>query len=281
MVLATDPIEGSIAATVVDGRAPAAPDEIAVGRTTMEESGVSIGDRVRVRYIGTFNGEAAEEAPVRRVRVVGEAVLPEQSDIGLDDAGAMTYEGLRALTGGDERPARNFFPVRFADGVDPERAFARLTRSVDLYTVPTQRPTDLVNFGRVDALPVLGAGMVTLIAVAMLVHLLLTSVRRRRRELALLKTLGFTTRQVSSAVAWQASTLVVLALVLGVPVGVAAGRWAWSLTAEELGVVVQPVVPVVALLLLVPLALVVANVVAWVPAWIAGRTRPAAVLRAE
>jgi hypothetical protein len=281
MVLATDPVEGSIAATVVNGRAPAAPDEIVVGRTTMGESGISIGERVRVRYLGTFNGEAAEEAPVRRLRVVGEAVLPEQSDIGLDDAGAMTYEGLLALTSGDERPARNFFPVRFVDGVDPERAFARLTRSVDLYTVPTQRPTDLVNFGRVDALPILGAGMVTLIAVAMLVHLLLSSVRRRRRELALLKTLGFTTRQVSSAVAWQASTLVVLALVVGVPLGVAAGRWAWSLTAEELGVVVQPVVPIVALLLLVPLALVVANVVAWVPAWIAGRTRPAVVLRAE
>ena len=163
MVLATDPVEGSIAATVVDGRAPVAPDEMLLGRTTMAESNVSVGDRVRVRYLGTFNGEAAEDAPVRRVRVVGEAVLPEQSDIGLDDAGAMTYEGLLALSGGDERPARNFFPVRFVDGVDPERAFARVSRAVDLYTVPTQRPTDLVNFGRVDALPVLGAGLVTLI----------------------------------------------------------------------------------------------------------------------
>ena len=115
----------------------------------------------------------------------------------------------------------------------------------------------------------------------MLVHLMLSSVRRRRRELALLKTLGFTSRQVSSAVAWQASTLVVLALIVGIPLGLAAGRWAWSLTAEELGVVVQPVVPILALLVLVPLALFVANVVAWVPAWMAGRTRPAVVLRSE
>ena len=138
-----------------------------------------------------------------------------------------------------------------------------------------------MNFGRVDTLPLVGAGVLALVAAAMVTHLLLSSIRRRRRDLALLKTLGFTGRQVSLTVGWQATTLGVVALVIGLPLGVAAGRWAWTIAAERLGVVVAPVVPALALLLVVPLTLVVANVVAAGPAWLAGRTRPAVVLRAE
>ena len=38
---------------------------------------------------------------------------------------------------------------------------------------------------------------------------LIASVRRRRRDLALLKTLGFTTRQLAATIAWQASVIAV------------------------------------------------------------------------
>ena len=72
-----------------------------------------------------------------------------------------------------------------------------------------------------------------------------------------------------------------LALLVGLPLGVAAGRWAWTIAADRLGVVAEPVVPLLALLALVPLTIVVANLVAAVPAWFAGRNRPAALLRDE
>jgi ABC-type lipoprotein release transport system permease subunit len=62
---------------------------------------------------------------------------------------------------------------------------------------------------------------------------------------------------------------------------VAAGRWAWTIVARQLGVAAEPVTPLVAVLLAVPAGLLLANVVAAVPARLASRLRPAAVLRGE
>jgi len=87
--------------------------------------------------------------------------------------------------------------------------------------------------------------------------------------------------QVRSTVALQATVLVAVALAVGLPLGVAAGRWAWSLLAEQLGAVPEPVIPVIPLLAMVPVSLVVANLVAALPARLAARTQPASVLRAE
>src|SRR3954462_2613495 len=80
---------------------------------------------------------------------------------------------------------------------------------------------------------------------------LLASVRRHRRDLAVLKTIGFVRRQVSATVAWQATTLALGALVAGVPAGLALGRWTWRLVANGLGSVSPPIVPVTAMLLVV------------------------------
>jgi predicted lysophospholipase L1 biosynthesis ABC-type transport system permease subunit len=106
-------------------------------------------------------------------------------------------------------------------------------------------------------------------------------VRRRRRDLAVLKTLGFTRRQVSGSVAWQATTIGVLALVVGIPLGLALGRVGWTLLAHELGVVAEPVWPVAAAVLAVPVTLALVNLLAFVPGRLAARTRPAVVLRSE
>src|SRR5512132_3144824 len=50
-------------------------------------------------------------------------------------------------------------------------------------------------------------------------HTLITSVQRRRRDLAVLKTLGFVRGQVAATIAWQATTFAVVALCLGLPFG--------------------------------------------------------------
>jgi len=115
----------------------------------------------------------------------------------------------------------------------------------------------------------------------MLAHLLVTSVRRRRRDLAVLKTLGFVRRQVSATGIWQATTVALVALAVGLPLGIAAGRWAWMLVADRLGVVPVSVVPALVLTLVALTTVLAANLVAAVPAWMAARTRPATVLRAE
>ena len=85
----------------------------------------------------------------------------------------------------------------------------------------------------------------------------------------------------SAAVAWQALVVAAIAVVVGVPLGIAAGRWGWELFAQRLGVPDQPVTPFVAIAAVAGLALFVAIVTAAIPARIAARTRPGVALRAE
>ena len=120
-----------------------------------------------------------------------------------------------------------------------------------------------------------------LLALGTVTHALASSVRRRRHDLAVLKTLGFLRRQVSATVAWQATVFAVAAVLAGVPLGIASGRWAWRLVADSLGVVAEPVVPSMGVLVTAAGALLVANLVAAGPGWVAGRLRPAVVLRSE
>ncbi len=82
-------------------------------------------------------------------------------------------------------------------------------------------------------------------------------------------------------IGWQASAILVIACVVGVPLGVAAGRWVWASFAASLGVVPVTVIPGIALLAGFAALLVAGNLLAAVPASIAARTRPAAILRAE
>jgi ABC-type antimicrobial peptide transport system permease subunit len=137
------------------------------------------------------------------------------------------------------------------------------------------------NLDLVGWTPYVLSGVLLLFAVATLGHTLVVSVRQRRRDLAVLKSLGFVRRQVTAAVAWQATTLMLLVMIIGVPLGIVAGNWAWRVAAGQLGVAAEPVTPVAAVALALPLALVVANAVAALPARTAGRIRPAAVLRTE
>jgi ABC-type antimicrobial peptide transport system permease subunit len=110
---------------------------------------------------------------------------------------------------------------------------------------------------------------------------LVASVRRRRRELALLKTLGFTTRLLSSVVAWQATTALAVGVIVGVPLGIVLGRSLWILFAHELSVVPAPSVPVLTVVLIAVGTMVLGNIVAALPARLAARTQTALLLRAE
>ena len=128
-----------------------------------------------------------------------------------------------------------------------------------------QRPSDIVAYDRVRSTPLVLALVLAVLAFATLAHALVSAVRRRRRDLALLATLGLTRRQVSATVAWQATAVGVCALVIGVPLGVIGGRWAWSLLADDLGTPSEPRVPVLALAIGIPLVVLLCNAVAYCP----------------
>ena len=97
------------------------------------------------------------------------------------------------------------------------------------------RPADIENLQRVNRLPALLAGLFALIALLIVGNMLVTSVRRRRREVAVLRSIGFVRRQVSAIVIWQATMVALVAIVVGVPVGAAAGRATWTLVTDRLG----------------------------------------------
>ena len=122
--------------------------------------------------------------------------------------------------------------------------------------------------------------MLALLAVGTLGHVLLTGVRRRR-DLAVLKTLGLVRSQVLRVVAWEATALAAAALLAGLPLGILAGRWAWVMFAGSAGVSGLADVPVPLVLLAVPVTLALAGLIAAVPGWDAARVRPASILRTE
>ena len=258
---------------VLSGRAPTHRDEIGLGAVTMRRLDVSVGDRVEV---------AGGEAPAATMRVVGNVVIP---------AGGVDYElgpGKGALVIpqvlSTRYPATAFsqsFVIDLVEGVDPERKAAQLEEKFPDTVLVAPLPAELRNLRQVRELPVALAAVVSLLAVTVLVHALTAVTRQRRRDLAILKTIGFTRRQLSRTVAWQSTLIVLVAIAVGLRVGLAAGRWLWRIVCTQLGVVPHPIVPPIWVALVVIGALVVANAIAAIPGWRAARTPVATVLRHE
>jgi len=265
-----DAPDASALPPAIHGRAPSDADEIGLGARTADRLDARVGDRVEVAVAGL--------RPMQ-LRVSGILVLPSGQGTRLGEGGMLTRAGVLRLGAADDQLNADLF-VRLAPGVDPEEVAATLPPGASgIFALPLEAPSDVVNFGRVDALPAILAGLLAFIAVSTLAHTLMSAARRRRRELALLKTIGFVTRQVRSALRWQSLTLVTIALIVGLPAGVVAGRAAWRFLADQLGVVPEPVIPIGPLLLLVPAALAVGLLVAVIPGRLAARTPPASVLR--
>ena len=144
-----------------------------------------------------------------------------------------------------------------------------------------QHPAEIVNYRSMGSTPVLLGAALAAGAVTALGLTLIASVRRRRHDLALLKTIGFTRRQLSATIAWQATVVVAIGTVIGIPVGIIIGRSLWDVFARAIEVVPQPTVSVLTVALIAVGALMLANVVAAIPARQAAGTRTAVLLRAE
>ena len=138
----------------------------------------------------------------------------------------------------------NFFLLRYRPGTDLTAAAARLTAAADSRWMPAwillvtsdQRPGDIKNYAGIRDTPLVLGAVLALLAAVTLAHVLLTGVRRRRRDLAVLKTLGL--------VRWQMLRVVSLGGQRpgsgGAAGRAAAGRpgrpWAWAVFAGSAGV---------------------------------------------
>jgi hypothetical protein len=150
-----------------------------------------------------------------------------------------------------------------------------------LGVLPVQHPAQIANYAALSAAPSLLAAGLAGGAVAALFLTLFASVRRRRQDLAVLKTIGFTRRQLAATVAWQATVAAIVGSAVGIPLGIALGRWLWTAFARQIYAVPQPAVPVLSIVLLPLCALALVNLVAALPGRSAARTPAALALRAE
>ncbi|HTT58726.1 MAG TPA: FtsX-like permease family protein, partial [Acidimicrobiales bacterium] len=144
-----------------------------------------------------------------------------------------------------------------------------------------QYPGEIINYRSMGNTP-LWLALAFAIGMTIAFGLTITSsVRLRRRDLALLKTLGFTRRQMRSSIAWQASAAVTAGVVVGIPLGILAGRELWTLFAKEIYAVPFAAIPILALVVLGVSALVLGNLVALIPQHLAARIPAGIALRAE
>ncbi|MEY2568146.1 MAG: putative transport system permease protein [Actinomycetota bacterium] len=278
---------GDVGPSLVEGRPPRRDDEVVLGTSTLRRAGGRVGDTVAL----TVGKDS------RRMSVVGRAVFPGLGRGGFPQTGLGegVWTTARALqpppdpqAGG--KPYYNFWLVRSrASATDAQRHAleARLAQVCGLdclqprEAVTLQQPAEVATLDRVRWTPVVLAAVLAGLALATVGQTLVSSIRRRRRELALLKTLGFLRSQVSATVAWQATTIASVAAVIGLPIGVMIGRLLWRGLGTQLGIVPEPATPALPLVIALPATVLLANLIAVLPGALAARARPALALRAE
>lgn len=270
--IAFDPERPELGPDVLRGRRPEADDEVALGERTLREIGRAIGDEAQIRLTGLA---------AATFEIVGTAALPGfVTGDGLGEGTLLHPSALGRFI--DDPPPVSSVYVRFSPDADRDKVRAqisempRVTEQIDPWV-----PSAITNLRQVRALPIAIAGLLAVLALAAIVHALLSSVRRRARELAVLRALGFVRGQVGAVVRWQAGTFVLAALLVGIPAGLAAGRWFWAIAAQRLGIVSLPQTPWPVLVGVLPAALLLSILIAAWPARAATRARPAVVLRAE
>jgi hypothetical protein len=278
-------VRGHLLFSKVEGHLPSRDNQIGLGVTTMRQVGAHIGSAVLVTVTSRVGQHTFP------YQVVSQVSFPELGGfVSLGTGALLTNAGIeraicppgpqRALCRQQvEGHGSNGIRAAFVPGPRGQAAIRHyLARNSSIATVPTT-PTSLINFGEAVNFPLIFGAMLAVFGAATLMHLLVVSVSRRRREVGLLKVLGFVNGQVVASVAWQATTLALLGLVVGIPLGVVAGRATWNLFANNLGVVPLAEVPVWVMGILALGVLVVANLLAVLPALAATRTRPARLLQ--
>ena len=270
-VYTLDPVGRAIDAVVTSGRLPTGPDEIVLAPYSAAEAGVTVGDTI----------ELAGTRGDRELTVTGLGFVPEGEQNYYNTGAWVTGAAYDELFDGflfhtahvvvreEADPAVVLDRLQTAAGADGALIAPALARSAE------------GELQQIRRLPVFLAWFLAVLAVGAIGHALATAIRRRRRDLAVLRAVGMTRWQCRGVVMTQASVLALVGVVVGVPLGVALGRTLWRYYADTTMVHYLPPVAWRALLLVVPIALLAANLLAVWPARRASSARIAAILRAE
>ncbi len=276
---------------ILSGHGLDARDQVVLGAMTLAELHKKLGDSVTLD-----NGYRRQ-----RLVIVGTATMPSMGSGGPDDlemgSGALVATSDFSVAAlnvqEDPIPGPNAVLVRIRPGSNPSAAYGSLVQVNNAVNalpdddqpaggvISLLRPAEIVNYRSMGAIPAylgLGLALGTVVALGLT---LAASARRRRRDLAVLKVLGFTRRQIAGSIAWQSSTAVLVGTIVGIPLGIALGRFLWDSFVHEIDVIPVPSVPALWIALVAVGGLVLAKVVAAVPARIAAGAPTVALVRAE
>jgi hypothetical protein len=275
-----DPAAGKqVPVVLTGGRLPVAADEIVLAPTTAGEMHAATGSVVRL----------AGAAGPRPLTVTGIGFVPSGPHNSYDEGAWLTPAGYDRLFRGAHFAFKfHLALVSLRPGADVQVVAQRLDRTAKAikggkaFSFAPPPPLAQVQIVKdVAALPLALSAFLAVLAVGAVGHALSIAVRRRRHELAVLRALGLTRRQSRLVIVTQATLLAAVGIIFGVPLGLALGRVLWRAAADMTPLAYRPPLAALALLLVVPLALLVANLLAAWPARRAARLHAGQILRTE
>jgi hypothetical protein len=243
-----DSLVGTVAPTLTAGRLPARDNEVALGGKTMRTVHARLGDEI----------VADIEGRQHRLHVVGAATFPAFGTAAYTEAGlgsgAIGTAALFPQHDPQSDGKYNYFLLRYgADGptakdVASLNALLLKLGCADADCVLTDlRPVEIDGFHGARSVPLAVGVVLVLLLAATLTHALLSTMRRRRGDLAVLRALGCTRRQLESAMRWQTLMLTASGLIVGIPIGLVANALVWNAFTDRLGIAPGTVVPLVIL----------------------------------
>ena len=271
----------SAGSTVRSGRLPSGPSEMAIDAKTAEDTGYVVGDRAKVLFQGP-----ARDFTVSGIIGFGEA----------DNLGGARLVGFDLATAQEVMNRQGRFDeidVAAEAGVTPEQLRDRIRAAVDpRYEVLTgtelaEDTAAAINdtIGRFLGTALLAFAFVALLVGAFLIFNTFTIiVAQRTRELALLRCLGASRRQVMNSVLLESLIVAVVASLVGLGLGVLIAGGLRALLSTFLGADIpatgiqfQPRTIIVSL----AVGIVVTVLAALLPARKATRVPPVAALQPE
>ena len=196
----------------VSGRAPRAPTEIGLDRDTFKEEGFKLGDKVKI--VG--------EQGARRYTLTGAAKFGDQSSIAGYPVAIATLPAAQELAG--KQGKLDGISVAGDDGVTPAQLRSRVQIALAGEAVNVRTGADDAKAQAADleeefgflrtALLVFG-GIALFVGAFVIYNTFSITVAQRTRELALLRMLGATRRQVMRSVVLEAAVIGLLASILG------------------------------------------------------------------
>jgi ABC-type lipoprotein release transport system permease subunit len=263
---AFDPDAGNLHPTMRSGRPPRAEDEIALGADIMRGLGASLGDTVEI------SGPTGRE----RLTIVGSATYPELGHNGdLGSTVSLTRAAAQRV-GAPEHGGGALIRLHAGQGPAALAAYGDVGEIITPFA-----PARVRNLRQIGQLPWLLVALASTLGVLAFAHGLWVSIRGRRRDLAVLASVGFRRRDIRAMHLWQATCIAAIGAVTGVAAGVIVGTIAWSTVATATAVVDRHVVPAVVLLLIAGGSFLACNLIALAETSRARRTTIAAGLRGE